>query len=32
MGAREENLENLKKFWPENAPDISQIPNYVSKY
>jgi acetylglutamate kinase len=32
MGAREENLENLKKFWPENAPDISQIPKYVSKY
>jgi len=32
MGAREESLENLKKFWPENAPDISQIPKYVSKY
>ena len=32
MGSREENLENLKKFWPENAPDISQVPKYVSKY
>jgi acetylglutamate kinase len=32
MGLREENLENLKKFWPENAPDISQVPKYISKY
>ena len=32
MGSRKEDLENLKKFWPENAPDISQIPKYVSKY
>ena len=32
MGSREEHLENLKKFWPENAPDISQVPKYVSKY
>ena len=32
MGSREEDLENLKKFWPENAPDISQIPKYVNKY
>ena len=32
MGSREEDLENLKKFWPENAPDISQVPKYVNKY
>ena len=32
MGSREEDLENLKKFWPENAPNISQVPKYVSKY
>jgi len=32
MGSREENLENLKKFWPENAPNISQVPKYVDKY
>ncbi len=32
MGSREEGLENLKKFWPENAPNISQVPKYVSKY
>ena len=31
MGSREE-LENLKKFWPKNAPDISQVPKYVNKY
>jgi len=32
MGLLEVNLENLKKFWPKNAPNISQIPKYVSKY
>ena len=32
MVSKEENLENLKKFWPENAPNISQVPKYVSKY
>jgi len=32
MGSRAESLENLKKFWPENAPNISQVPKYVSKY
>jgi len=32
MGAKEENLENLKSFWPKNAPDISQVSKYVDKY
>ena len=32
MGSREEDLENLKKLWPENAPNISQVPKYISKY
>ena len=32
MGTKEEYLENLKTFWPENAPNISQIPKYVNKY
>jgi len=32
MGSREEDLKNLKKFWPENAPNISQVPKYVNKY
>jgi acetylglutamate kinase len=32
MGSREDSLESLKKFWPKNAPDISQVPKYVNKY
>ena len=32
MSSREEGLENLKKFWPENAPNISQVPKYINKY
>ena len=32
MGAKEEYLENLKSFWPQNAPDISQVSKYVNKY
>ncbi|MBL6857298.1 MAG: acetylglutamate kinase [Pelagibacteraceae bacterium] len=32
MSAKEDYLQNLKSFWPKNAPDISQIPKYVSKY
>ena len=32
MGLIEEKLENLKKFWPKNAPNISLIPKYVNKY
>ena len=32
MGSKEESLKNLKKFWPKNAPDISQVPKYVDKY
>ena len=32
MSAKEEYLENLKSFWPQNAPDISQVSKYVKKY
>ena len=32
MGLKEKYLENLKTFWPENVPNISQIPKYVNKY
>tara|TARA_B110000211_G_scaffold232853_1_gene297556 strand:- start:82 stop:954 length:873 start_codon:yes stop_codon:yes gene_type:complete len=32
MGSKEEYVENLKSFWPKNAPDISQVPKYVNKY
>ena len=26
------SLEEIKKFWPENAPDINNVPKYASKY
>ena len=26
------SLEEIKKFWPENAPDINNVQKYVSKY
>ena len=29
MGNKE---ENLKLFWPKNAPDISQVSKYINKY
>ena len=32
MDVREEYSEDLKSFWPKNAPDISQVPKYVNKY
>ena len=32
MGSKDESLKNLKKFWPLNAPNISLVPKYVSKY
>ena len=32
MGSTEVDLEKLKEFWPENAPNISQVSKYVSKY
>ena len=32
MGTKEEYTEDLKSFWPKNAPDISQVPKYVNKY
>ena len=28
----EENiLEEIKKFWPKDAPDITNVPKYVKK-
>jgi acetylglutamate kinase len=32
MFSKDESQKNLKKFWPENAPNISQVPKYVNKY
>ena len=26
------SLEEIKKIWPKNAPDINFVPKYVSKY
>ena len=26
------SLEEIKKFWPENAPDIHNVQKYISKY
>ena len=26
------SLEEIKKIWPNNAPDINFVPKYVSKY
>ena len=26
------SLEEIKKFWPEDAPDIINVQKYVSKY
>ncbi len=30
--AEEKNLDEIKKFWPADAPDISNVPRYVKKY
>ena len=30
--SKEISLEEIKKFWPDNAPDINNIPKYISKY
>ncbi len=29
---KENFLEKIKKFWPEDAPDIKNVPKYISKY
>jgi acetylglutamate kinase len=28
----ENNLEEIKKFWPEDAPDIHSVSKYINKY
>ena len=28
----EKNLEEIKKFWPKNAPDIDKVQKYINKY
>ena len=26
------NLEGIKKFWPKDAPDVTNVPKYIKKY
>ncbi len=28
----EKNLDEIKKFWPEEVPDIENVPKYIKKY
>ena len=30
--SEEKNLEEIKKFWPRNAPNIDNVPKYINKY
>ena len=30
--SKEISLDDIKKFWPEKAPDITTVQKYVSKY
>ena len=28
----EKNLDEIKKFWPKEVPDIENVPKYIKKY
>ena len=30
--SHEINLEEIKKFWPKDAPDVTNVPKYIKKY
>ena len=30
--SKEISLEEIRKFWPKNAPDIQSVPKYIAKY
>ena len=30
--SEEINLEGIKKFWPKDAPDLTNVPKYIKKY
>jgi Acetylglutamate kinase len=30
--SEENSLEEIKKFWPKDAPDVTNVPKYVKKY
>ena len=29
--SEEISLDEIKKFWPDNAPDVNNVPKYVKK-
>ena len=29
---KEKNLDEIKKFWPKEVPDINNVPKYIKKY
>ena len=30
--SEEKSLEEIKKFWPKDAPDVTNVPKYIKKY
>ena len=30
--SEEKSLDEIKKFWPKEAPDIKNLPKYIKKY
>ena len=30
--SEEKSIDEIKKFWPEDAPDVNNVPKYVKKY
>ena len=30
--SEEKSLEEIKKFWPKDAPDVINVPKYIKKY
>ena len=30
--SEENSLEEIKKIWPKDAPDVANVPKYVQKY
>ena len=30
--SKEISLKEIKKYWPDKAPDIENVPKYISKY
>jgi len=30
--SEENSLEEIKKFWPKDAPDVTNVPKYIKKY